>query len=158
MYGGQPPKLASTMGVSIKEGEKHFEAFWDKYYPLALFKDQIVKVWKSRGGKKGGYLKGLDGRKLLARSEHSLVNLMFQSAGSITVKLATIYMNRYLQDFDAHQVLHFHDEMQIECKEEDAPTISALAEKAFQQAGEYLKINVPIVGSPKVGKNWYETH
>ena len=93
MYGAQAPKIAQTMGCTLKEAEERYNAFWGQYKPLAMFKDDITKAWESRGGKKGGFLRGLDGRKLFARSAHALVNLMFQSAGSISVKTALLFAN-----------------------------------------------------------------
>lgn len=160
MYGGQPPKLATTMGVSVKEAELHFEAFWNQYTPLTEFKTAITEAWKARGGKNGGYLRAIDGRKIFARSEHALVNLMFQSAGSITVKLATVYLDKWIKQsgLRARQIIHMHDEMQFEVHVDDVEKVRELALKAFEQAGKFLKFNVPIVGEAKVGRNWAECH
>lgn len=159
-YGGQVPKFAATMGCSLKEAQIHFDAFWATYTPLTEFKEAITSVWKKRGGKRGGYLAGLDGRKLFARSEHALVNLMFQSAGSITVKVATIFLDKWIRQrkLDAHQVIHMHDEIELEVREDHIEEVSYLASKAFIKAGEFLKINVPIIGEPKIGKSWAEVH
>lgn len=160
MYGGQPPKFAATMGCSLQEARKHFDAFWDTYTPLTEFKESITGVWKKRGGRRGGYLKGIDGRKLFARSEHALVNLMFQSAGSITVKVATLFLDKWIKqrNLDAHQVIHMHDEFQFEVKEDQVEEVKELALRAFIKAGEFLKMNVPILGDAKIGNSWAETH
>lgn len=160
MYGAQPPKLAVTMGCSLSDAKNYFNQFWDQYTPLAEFKDAVINAWESRGGKNGGYLKGIDGRKLFARSPHSLVNLMFQSAGSITVKYATVFLDKYLKQYKlrSYQVIHMHDEFQLETEKEHTDAVVKLALKAFNDAGRYLKMNVPIVGDAKVGHNWAETH
>jgi DNA polymerase I-like protein with 3'-5' exonuclease and polymerase domains len=160
MYGGQPAKLASTMGCSLKDAKGYYEQFWQAYTPLTEFKDTITKIWEERGGKKGGYLKAIHGAKLFARSPHALVNMMFQSAGSITVMYATIFLDKLLKEnmIDAHQVIHMHDEFQIEVVDKDVETVRDLALKSFEYAGKYLKMNVPILGDAKVGKNWRDTH
>lgn len=160
MYGAQPQKLADTMGCSIFEATVRYENFWSQYVPLDMFKTEITKVWEARGGKKGGYLKALDGRKLFARSPHALVNLMFQSAGSIVVKLATVLTDKWCEELGLRsvQVLHFHDEFQRETHEDDVEQVVELAQLAFKTAGEYFKMNVPIIGEAKIGNNWYETH
>lgn len=160
MYGAQPQKLADTMGCSLKVAERRYEDFWSKYTALDEFKQTITKVWEERGGKKGGFLKGLDGRKLFARSPHALVNLMFQSAGSISVKLATVLTDKWCEKLklDSVQVLHFHDEFQRETLDRDVEMVVKLSTKAFEEAGRYFKLNVPLVGEAKVGKNWFETH
>jgi DNA polymerase I-like protein with 3'-5' exonuclease and polymerase domains len=36
--------------------------------------------------------------------------------------------------------------------------VSKVAVKAFDQAGQYFKLNVPLVGDVKVGRSWKETH
>lgn len=33
-----------------------------------------------------------------------------------------------------------------------------MIEHAIMTAGKYLKLNVPLAGEGKVGKNWKETH
>ena len=146
------------MGCTPQEGVRYYEAFWMQYTALAAFRDTITKVWQDRGGKRGGYLRGLDGRKLFARSPHALVNLMFQSAGSICVKLATVYFNNFIKDMDAHQVIHMHDEFQIECREDLAEEVKFYALKSFERAGKYLKLNVPLLGDVKIGSSWAATH
>jgi DNA polymerase I-like protein with 3'-5' exonuclease and polymerase domains len=160
MYGGQVPKFAATLGCSLKDAQRYFDAFWATYTPLTEFKLSLTAAWKARGGKRGGFLKGLDGRKLFARSEHALVNLMFQSAGSITVKVATLFFNKWItqRGLDAHQVIHMHDEFQIECREDQTEEVKELALLSFIRAGEYLKMNVPILGDVKIGYSWADTH
>lgn len=159
-YGGQPAKFAETLGCSLRDGEKHFKAFWEKYAALDEFKRTITKVWEDRGGKRGGFLKGLDGRKLFARSPHALVNLMFQSGGSIAVKKATVLTDQWCKQhgLDSVQVLHFHDEFQRETLDAHVGLVSDLSREAFNAAGNIFKLNVPLVGDVKIGQNWYETH
>ena len=160
MYGGQAAKLAETMGCSLQDAQEYYDMFWGNYAPLAAFRDTIGGVWKQRGGKKSGYLKGLDGRKLYARSQHSLVNMMFQSGGSIVVKLATVLTDRWVKKYNINswQVLHMHDEFQRETDPNHVELVQALSCKAFEEAGRYFKMNVPIVGTAKVGANWRDTH
>lgn len=160
MYGGQPKKLAETMGCSLKDAKQRYEVFWNTYTPLAAFKNTLVKVWEGRGGKSGGFVKGLDGRKLFARSPHSLVNLMFQSAGSILVKTAACYMDNAIKEknLDCTQIIIYHDELEYEVLVEHAEIAKQEAEKSFTKAGKFWKFNVPLVGEGKLGKNWYEVH
>lgn len=160
MYGALPPKLAETMKCSLKEAEERYDMFWAKYTPLANFRDAIQDVWNKRGGKRNGYLKGLDGRKLFARSPHALVNMMFQAGGSIVVKLATVLTDKWCVSYnvDSHQVIHMHDEFQRETLDAHVEVTKQLACKSFDLAGKHFKMNVPIVGEAKSGKNWGETH
>lgn len=160
LYGAQPKKLAQTMGVSLEVAEGYFNDFWDHYTALAGFRDDVVKAWKSRGGKKGGYLRGLDGRKLFARSEHSLVNLMFQSAGSIVVKVSSVFADKGIKqrNLDCKQILFIHDELEYEVREDQAEEALSVVEEAFSKGGRYFKLNVPIVGTGKIGNSWADVH
>jgi len=51
-----------------------------------------------------------------------------------------------------------HDEFQRETHEDDVEEVAELAQLAFKTAGEYFKMNVPIVGEAKIGKTWGDTH
>jgi DNA polymerase I-like protein with 3'-5' exonuclease and polymerase domains len=56
------------------------------------------------------------------------------------------------------QVIHQHDEFQRDTHPDDAYMVGELAKKAFKEAGEYFKLNVPLVGDVKYGVNWRDTH
>lgn len=160
MYGAQPPKLAETMGCDIATAQQRFDAFWTSYTPLDMLRRTLEATWKARGGKHGGFLRGLDGRKLFARSPHSLVNMMFQSAGSIVVKLATVYTDMWCKQYNlkSYQVIHMHDEFQRETRRDHVEAVKELSCKAFEEAGKHFNMNVPILGDAKSGKNWALTH
>jgi DNA polymerase I-like protein with 3'-5' exonuclease and polymerase domains len=160
-YGGQAPRLQELLGCSKGKSQEFFKNFWNGNTALKGFRDACVKIWKSRGGKNGGYLIGLDGRKIRTRSEHSLVNCMFQSAGTIVVKTATCYLfNQWVPKLklDAHLVIHMHDEYNAIVHKKDAEQYTELAVKAFVKAGEFWKLNVPTDGDAKVGNCWAEVH
>jgi hypothetical protein len=53
---------------------------------LKDLKDRVTAYWKRKGG--GKFIKGIDGRKLWIRSEHSILNMLFQSTGVICAKKA----------------------------------------------------------------------
>lgn len=125
-YGAQPPKIAKQMGWSLSKAQKVFDDFWDAALPLKLLKEKLTQYWKTKGGKE--FIKAIDGRKLHVRSEHSLVNLLFQSCGVIIMKYAAVILDRWLQErgylFNpfkdnnftgkAAQMIHYHDEYQLQ--------------------------------------------
>jgi len=154
-YGAQPPKIADTLGISLYQARQLYDAFWNGNTALAGFRDHVTDLWE-----KQKYLIGLDGRKIFIRSKHAIVNAMFQSGGSIVVKVATLFLNKWIRQrkLRANQILHFHDEFQFEIFPEDQEEITELALDSFVKAGEFLNVKVPIVGEVKVGKNWCETH
>jgi DNA polymerase I-like protein with 3'-5' exonuclease and polymerase domains len=111
-----------------------------------------------------GYLKGLDGRKLRVRSEHSALNTLLQSAGALIAKLATViaYDNltasglKWGKDFAF--VAHVHDEVQVEVRQGLEQRVGEALVEAMREAGRVFKFKIPIDGEFKIGRNWKETH
>lgn len=159
-YGAQPKKIAQSLKCSVIKARKLFNTFWKTNTALSEFKDEVTSAWEKRGGLNGGYLKGLDGRKLYGRSPHSLVNLMFQSAGSIVCKTAAIMLDKWITEegLKAKQVISMHDELQFEVHPSSIDRLKMLSELAFVKAGEQFNLNVVMGGEAKVGKSWKETH
>ena len=111
------------------------------------------------------YLKGLDGRHLSVRSEHSALNLLLQSAGALVMKKATVILWEDLQDMgftfgsEVAQMAHIHDEYQLAVRDDISPeVIGPIATAAIRKAGEYFKFRCPLDGEFKTGGNWAETH
>lgn len=156
LYGGQIPTFALTLSCDIDKATKLFYKFWEESVALKSFKDSITAHWR----KNNGFIVGIDGRKILIRSEHAIVNAAFQSAGSIVVKKATVLMDQKCRaaGLTAQQVLHFHDEFTYELPPEEQELVGKFAEESFVEAGKLLNIRVPVTGSPVFGKNWKEIH
>jgi DNA polymerase I-like protein with 3'-5' exonuclease and polymerase domains len=157
-YGCQPAKLATTVGCSLAKAKRMHRQFWGGNTALSGFKDAITKYWKGKGESK--YIKGIDGRKIWIRSEHSITNAYFQSTGSITVKVAALFLDKWLRqrDMDSQQLICYHDELEVEVPPEEKEIVAELSAKAFVKSGEYLKLRVPVTGTPKFGNNWKEVH
>lgn len=126
-YGGKAPRVAKTIGCDLRTGEKVFNTYWEVAAPLDILKGKLTDWWKSKGNSK--FIKGLDGRKVPIRSEHSLINFLFQSAGVICAKATMVYHDKLLQengllvDFFkddwtdksfCQQLIAYHDEAQLE--------------------------------------------
>lgn len=127
VYGAQAARVAKTVGCDITLGQKIFDAFWEASQPLADLKERLTQYWKTIGQKK--FILGLDGRKINTRSEHALLNSLFQSSGIIGAKRTMVYQEKLmteqgiLADFwvddwkrksYAQQIMHAHDEAQFE--------------------------------------------
>lgn len=93
-YGAQPNKLSTQMNWSLNHAKEVFESFWDAASPLKDLKNKLIKEWKANDKK---FITGIDGRKLFVRSEHSIVNMDFQSTGVICAKKANIFHNLELK-------------------------------------------------------------
>lgn len=95
LYGAQAAKVAKMLKVPMDKAQEIFQGFWDSSPPLKELKTNLEKHWEANDKK---YILGIDGRRLFARSQHSLVNLLFQGAGSIAVKYTTVLIAQRLEE------------------------------------------------------------
>lgn len=95
MYGAQAAKIAKMLKISKAEAEKLYQAYWDNTPALKELKVNLEKYWESTNKE---YILALDGRRLNSRSQHSLLNLLFQGAGSIAVKYTIMLVAQYLEE------------------------------------------------------------
>jgi DNA polymerase I-like protein with 3'-5' exonuclease and polymerase domains len=153
LYGAGDEKLGSVAGGGKRTGEKLRKSFFDNLPSFATLRNKVARTAAKRS-----YLKGLDGRKIPIRSEHSALNTLLQGAGAIIMKQAVVLLNEKIKDLDAHFVANVHDEWQIEVREDLADTVGKLGVEAIIEAGKVLKLKCPLDGEYKVGDNWSETH
>ena len=154
IYGAGDAKLGTVVGGNQKDGRELREHFFSSLPAFASLRNKVSRA-SSRG-----YLKGLDGRKISIRSEHSALNSLLQSAGAIVMKEALdifrIYVNGH--NLSAHVVANVHDEWQVEAKDSLTDTVGAYGVKSIIEAGTNLNLNCPLDGEYKIGDNWSETH
>ena len=157
MYGAQPPLIAKSLGVKLSIGKQVQEAFWGANTSLKQFKDTLIEYWESTGRK---YLIALDGRKIYTRSEHSLLNAMFQTAGAIVMDRAMLIQEEILNSLgiDYQRVWYYHDESGIVCDPKDADTVGKAMVDAIRLAGEYYNLNIELAADYSVGKSWCDVH
>jgi DNA polymerase I-like protein with 3'-5' exonuclease and polymerase domains len=156
-YGCSPAKLASTLKKPASEGQALYDAWWSLNEPLKKLKEDIEKQWNENGCE---YLIGLDGAPITTRKAHALLNTLFQSAGIIVMKVAMVWWHEQVQElwYNAHQVIHYHDEAQAECLPANADEIGQLGVDSIKEAGILLELNVPLDGAYQIGASWADTH
>jgi len=107
-----------------------------------------------------GFLKGLDGRKIILRHQHAALNTLLQGGGAIVMKKALCILDERLRlaNIDYKFVANIHDEWQIEVRECQAMRVGELAVESIRDAGKYFNMRCPLDGEYKIGNNWSETH
>ena len=153
-YGAGDVKMGTIINGSAAEGKKLKATLFNNIPSLA---ELITKIKKASNR---GYLKGLDGRKIWVRSEHSAPNFLLQSAGAIVMKkaLVLLYNNAKEEKLDFTFVGNIHDEYQTQVLEAHSERFGVLAVEAIINAGVALNMNCPLDGESKIGNNWYECH
>jgi DNA polymerase-1 len=154
LYGAGDSKIGSIVGGSQRTGAQLRQRFLDNTPALAELREK-VSVASQRG-----YLRGVDGRRLHIRSEHSALNTLLQSAGAIVMKKALQIFEQYAPQWKLDYKLlgSIHDEYQIEAREDQADKVGYLMVESIKAAGIALDLKCPLDGEYKVGANWAETH
>ena len=159
IYGGGNKKLGEILSVSYEEAKRIRETFEKKLPALKTLKDAVVSKYR-----RTGFVNGLDKRKLMCRAEHSSLNTLVQSAGSLLVKQGTIILNEELQKAgfvwgkDYAQVLHIHDEIQFVVSKDKLEKFKEITKSIFKKTQDHFNFRCPLDGEIKVGQNWSDTH
>jgi DNA polymerase I-like protein with 3'-5' exonuclease and polymerase domains len=155
LYGAGAAKIGTVVGGSAKEGQKLITNFLRNTPKLEKLRERVAKAFAARG-----VLLGLDGRKLLVRSEHSALNTLLQGAGAIVMKKALILLYKDLTNrkIPFKLVANVHDEWQIEVPVNYAEEVGKAGTQAISDAGVEFKMNCPLAGEYKIGDTWKETH
>lgn len=164
LYGAFITKLANMLGISFEKAKELYESFWDSVPALKAFKADLEKQWKTTANK---YIIALDGRKILTRSAHSILNFAFQSGGVISAKYVSIFLMEDLEKQgycidpfigrpDVCSMIEYHDESQL------AVNPKLVSFKVFEtedQAKEFVKEwrGEEQLSAISEGNKWYVT-
>ena len=154
-YGARAPKVAQIVGCSTKEAQKYLDKFWNGTRGVAKLIERLQAYYK-----KHGFIKGLDGRKLMIRAEYKLLNSLIQSAAAIVFKAWGVIANERLREEGVRcdQIIAYHDEFDYRCHPEDVDKATQIIKESAIAAGELFNLNVPITVDVKVGMSWAEVH
>ena len=119
----------------------------------------------------GGYISGLDGRRVPIRSEHSALNFALQGGGALVCKKWITETRRLCVDaglnpgsvsdpWGGDYALNawVHDEQLFSAKPHAADTVKKAALEAAPLAGKFFNLNVPIAADAKTGQSWKCVH
>ena len=128
--------------------------FYSNTPALSRLMEKVAKVAAK------GYVPGLDGRRILVRSEHAALNSLLQGCGAIIAKQWCIEAHKVFrkQGLPVQQVAFVHDEIQVETEERYGEEVAQIMCDAASQAGVALGFRCPVDAESKIGKNWFDTH
>ena len=154
LYGAANEKLGNTGGHNAKWG-KNARALLVEKTPGLKDLMRLVQYEQERG-----FLETIDGGMVRCPSPHAALNYKLQSAGGITMKVASIILDQRAQEkgLDHMKVGDIHDEGQHDVAISDADELGKMAVQSIRDAGEELNFSVPLDGDYKVGLSWAETH
>ena len=165
IYGAGDQKLGHTLHPELSDAQKKTlggelrRKFLDAIPGLEPLIDAIkLKVRSS------GRLRGLDGRPIFCRAEHSSPNFLLQSAGAIISKRWVVIGQQFIDDagltydVDYTRCAYVHDEVQMSVVPAEVDRMKQLLEAAAPEAGRYYNLRVPIAAAADHGDNWASTH
>jgi len=151
IFGAGAAKIGLIVGGNAKDGQRLINTFLSNVPSLAVFRNRVDVAAKR------GFLIGLDGRRLIVRSQHAALNLLIQGAGAVICKNWLVEINR-LKDKSVKLVASIHDEYQFESPLEVAETFGQVTKVAMKNVEAYLKVKCKVDSEFKIGRNWKETH
>ena len=154
VYGAGDAKIGKIINGDINKGKALKERFFKNLPALKKLKDRVQQASNR------GFLKGIDGRKIHVRSQHSALNTLLQGCGAIVMKQAMINLHELikLNTVDAKFVANIHDEWQLQVKESQADYIGRLGVESIEKVTEQFNMRCDLTGQYKIGGNWSETH
>jgi len=160
VYGISAFGLADDIGVSNKEARAYIEAYFDKYTGIKTFLDKTVEDAVSDGfvttlfGRRR-YMPELSSSNFMVRSfgERAARNTPIQGTAADIIKYAMVKTEKALEGLGAKLILQVHDELIIECPENEVEEVKEILCREMEGAA---KLKVPLKVDVGVGKSWYD--
>ena len=164
VYGISPFSLSQDIGVSVQEAKEYMDRYFAHYAGVRAYMDGVVEQ-----ARETGYVSTLWGRRrwipeikssnFNTRSfgERVALNAPIQGTAADIIKLAMIRVyNRLKQEnLQGKLVLQVHDELIVECPENEAEAVCRLVEEEMEGVAA---LAVPLLAETKAGKTWAEAH
>jgi hypothetical protein len=165
IYGAGDVKLGHSLQPELSDAQKKTlggelrRKFLDAIPGLEPLVDAVKLKVRSTGR-----LRGLDGRPIFCRAEHSSPNFLLQSAGAIISKRWVVIGQQMIDsagltyNTDYTRCAYVHDEVQMSVVPAEVDRMKMLLEAAAPEAGKYYNLRVPIAAAADHGDNWAATH
>ena len=162
VYGISAFSLAQDIGVPVYEAKEYIETYFERFPGIRRYMDEVVAQAKERG-----YVETLMHRRRalpeLAASnfntrsfgERVARNMPIQGTAADVIKLAMVRVDERLhkENLKAKLILQVHDELIVECPEEEKETVARLLTEEMEGA---VHLSIPLTAEAHWGINWLE--
>ena len=154
LLGAGVGKIAEILGCNAAQANKSMQNLYEALPTLKRLKSEASRAASM------GWMKGLDGRILSIGSEHLALSVYLQGGETVIMRLANLFWQRQAkkEGINFKQCAWVHDEWQTEVDEHQAHRLGEIQVQSIVDAGKFFKLNCPMDGEAKIGKNWLETH
>ena len=160
MYGSGDVKLGLSFdaGLSEKQAKKKGAELRKAFVEAIPGMSQLLKAVETAAER--GYVRAVDGRKIILDSKHKALNYICQSSCGVIARRWLYMANEMIKDqqMAAHQLAFIHDELQFECLPKHVDDLKFILEFTATQAGEYYNLRCPIAAEAKDGLTWADVH
>ena len=160
LYGAGDEKIGHSYDklLSSAKAKKKGKEIREAYIEAIDGLDKLLAAIKKASER--GFIKALDGRKIIVDSPHKALNYCLQGNSAILAKrwMVINQNNLKLLNLCCSQLAFVHDELQFECAPEHAQDLCSSLVLSAKEAGEYYNLRVEIDAEATTGKNWSETH
>ena len=164
LFGGGDGKigLILTGKRSAKVGKEAKSKFKDSIPGMQQLIESLESQYENTSnafGSSNAFIRGLDGRIIFLDSPHKALNYRLQCTEAITCKAAAVYLKEKLnaEKIQHYFSLHYHDEMVVVCKDQDADRVKELSVEAFTEAPKWFGVSC-MNGAAHIGKTYAEVH
>jgi DNA polymerase I len=164
IYGMGPQKLSREIKVTMPEAKTFISKYFSTFPQVKGFIESSVEF-----ARKNEYTQTLLGRRrplpeihsnnkmVQASAKNIAVNSPVQGSAADLIKFAMIKTHNAIkhEQIDAKILLQVHDELVLECRNEDVERLKTTLKQTMENA---LQLNVPLKIDIGVGFNWLEAH
>ena len=164
VYGISAFSLSQDIGVTVAEAKAYMDRYFATYPGVRAYMDHVVEQAKA-----DGYVSTLMGRRrwlpelkssnFNTRSfgERVALNMPIQGTAADIIKLAMLRVRDRLkaEGLQGQLVLQVHDELIVECPEEEQERVCALLKEEMEGV---FPLSVPLVAETHAGQSWAESH
>lgn len=161
IYGMSPFGLTRTTDLTLAEAENFVEAYFRRFPGIKAYLDRARLQATQQG-----YVETLLGRRryfpslkseknptIRNREEREAINAPIQGTAADIIKLAMIRVPPALWEkgLSARLLLQVHDELLLECPEEEAMETARVVKQVMESA---YPLSIPLKTDTRYGKNW----
>lgn len=158
IYGISDFGLSQDLGIFPNQAREYIKKYFQKYPKIKAYMDKSIETAKENGKISTIFnrIRVIDELKSQQRQirnfgERVAMNMPMQGSASDIVKIAMNKVYSAIQNTTAKLILQVHDELILECDDQDTNKISQLLKECMENA---VELKVPLVVEVEVGKKW----
>ncbi|MBQ4348466.1 MAG: DNA polymerase I [Clostridia bacterium] len=162
VYGIGAFSLSKDIGVTRKEADSYIKGYLHHYSGINKYLGDVVEKARDNGYvetmfQRRRYLPELtaSNKMLQAFGERVAKNMPVQGSAADIIKIAMIkvYASLKKENLKAKLIMQVHDELLVECPEEEKQQVEAIVRREMENACE---MKVKLLSDVHSGKDWYE--